>query len=147
MTSSARAHQHPWSRRYRSITTTCRTYSRYERRIKGILREPKQYARFADSRVSDQQQFEQIVVGFCHRQLNPITPIYTQPINSIIGSNLKRMPRLRPLQLQQHQQHLSANSTHCPQHYAKDVRISKCRSAVSLLLWRSKPSPFPIEVY
>ena len=76
------------SRTYQSTTSVCRTYSRYERRVKGIFREPKQYARFANSRVSDQQQLEQIIVRFCHRHLRRITSKHHRPINSILGRKL-----------------------------------------------------------
>ena len=85
-----------WKPGFSPETFAYRTYSRYERRIKGVFGEPKQYARFANSRVSDQQQLEQIIVCFCHRQLIRITP--QQQISSILIGKLKRMSRLRPLQ-------------------------------------------------
>jgi len=45
------------------------TYCGYKRRIERILRESKQYAGFANSRVADKQQFEQVVVRFGHFNL------------------------------------------------------------------------------
>ena len=107
------------------------TYSRYEGRIEGILGETKQYARLANSGVANQQQLEQIVVGFCHRQLvRIITPQRGRPINSIIRGKSKRMPRLRPLQQQQHHHH-SATSVGQQLHpRVQGVRNSKLRSTI-----------------
>ena len=43
-----------------------RTDCRYEGRVEGVLGEAEEDAGFADARVSDEQQLEQIVIGLGH---------------------------------------------------------------------------------
>jgi len=114
---------------YQSATFVCRTYSRYERWIKGILGEPKQYARFANPRVTNQQQLEKVIVGFCHQQLNRMTPL-----TNILSGKLKPTP----------------DSTHCSCCSSSGTRrhLSACSIAPSLPaaaasvggVWSSKKS-------
>lgn len=42
------------------------TYCGYEGGIEGVFAESEQETCFADSTVSDEQQFEEIIVRFCH---------------------------------------------------------------------------------
>ena len=49
-----------------SILGVYSTYSGDEGCVEGVLREPEQDAGLPDPTVSDQEEFEQVVVGFSH---------------------------------------------------------------------------------